>query len=165
MAIEDVAVAVAALLHQVGLVEIAAVDAGGLRRNEVEGRHGEVLSEGVAGEVELGKGVLLSEHALCLAAQIYARCAVETEGIEIVVESIRPQPQTVGDKGGVAGITHRLHQRLLSVTFLGRAVDGLAGDLRVTRAEYGGGLIHHVLFQRRGQRQNLEGRARLVGVV
>ena len=45
------------------------------------------------------------------------------------------------------------------------AVDGIAGDIHAAAAVDGGGLIHHALLQRRRQRQDLEGGARLIGVV
>ena len=112
MAIGHVAVAVGDAFHQIRRVQIPAVDAGRLRRDQRQRRHGEVLAEGVAGQIQLGKAAVRGEHAHGLAAQIDARGVHQSEGPHILVEFLAADPQSIVDERRVAGVPHRLHQRL-----------------------------------------------------
>ena len=162
---DHVAVAVGDLLGKMGGVEIAAVDAGCLRRDERQRCYGEVLAEGVAGQIQLGEVGVRGEHAGSLAAQIHPGGGHDAEGAHVLIELLCTQLQTVGNKGRVAGVTYRLLKGLQAVTGLVGAVDGMAGDIHRTAAIDGGGLVDQSLLQRGGQRQDLEGGAGLIGVV
>ena len=165
MLVGDAAVGVGDALHQIGAAEVAAVDAGGLGRNKGDGGDVEVLTEGVAGQVQLGEAGGVGKDAHGLAAQVDAGVVHEAEGLHVVVERGVAQLQTVGDEGGVAGIPHGLHQRLQTVAGLVGAVDGVVGDVDEAIAVDGGVHVDDTLLQRGGQRQDLEGGAGLVGVV
>ena len=112
MAIGHVPVAVGDALHQIRRVQIPTVDAGRLRRDQRQGRHGEVLAEGVAGQVQLGEAAVRGEHAHGLAAQVDARGVHQPEGAHVFIELLAADAQPVVDERRVAGIPHRLHQRL-----------------------------------------------------
>ena len=82
------------------------------RRDQRQGRHGEVLAEGVAGQIQLGEAAVRGEHAHGLTAQVDARGVHQSEGPHILVEFLAADPQSVVDERRVAGVPHRLHQRL-----------------------------------------------------
>ena len=165
MLVGDAAVGVGDALHQIGAAEVAAVDAGGLRRDEGDRGDVEVLAEGIAGQIQLGEAGGVGKDAHGLAAQVDAGVIHEPEGLHVAVERGVAQLQTVGDEGGVAGVPHGLDQRLKAVTGLVGAVDGVVGDVDEAAAVDGGVHVDDALLQRGGQRQDLEGGAGLVGVV
>ena len=165
MLIHHSAAAVPDLLHHMGLVQVAAVDAGGLCGDEGDGGHVEVLAEGVAGQIQLGKVALGHEDAGGLTGQIDAGAFQQAEGAHILVEGICSQSQATVDEGGVTGVTGGLLQGLMPVAAGVAAVDGLAHDGDGAGAFKGGAHIHHALLQRCRQRQDLEGGAGLIGVV
>ena len=127
MLIGDVAVTVHDLLHQIGGVQIAAVDAGRLGRDQGHGGDVEVLAEGVAGQVQLGEALGTGEHAAGLAVQIHAGALHETEVVHIFIELLVAQLQTEGDESGVAGMGRGLLQSLGAVG--AGAVDGGVGHM------------------------------------
>ena len=165
MLIGDAAVGVGDALHQIRGAQIAAVDAGGLSRDEGDGSDVEVLAESVAGQIQLSEAGGIGEDAVRLAAQVDAGAFHEAEGSHVLVERGVAQLQAVGDKGRVAGVPHGLDQGLQAVTGLVGAVDGLSGDGDKAAAVDGGVLVDDTLLQRGGQRQDLEGGAGLVSVV
>ena len=165
MLIHHSAAAVPDLLHHMGLVQVAAVDAGGLCGDEGDGGHVEVLAEGIAGQIQLGEVALGHKDAGGLTGQIDAGAIQQTEGAHILVEGIRSQPQATVDEGGVTGVAGGLLQGLMPVAAGVAAVDGLAHDGDGAGAFKGGAHIHHALLQRCRQRQDLEGGAGLIGVV
>ena len=165
MAGQYITVAVHHTLHHIGCVQIAAVDARCLRGNESHRGGIEVLAEGVAGQIQLRGRFLRGKNTRGLAVEINAAAIHQTEVFHIAVELLRAQPQSVGDKGGVAGVARRFLQRLMSVTSPAAAVDGSVQHMDIPIAAEGGVFVNGSLLQRRREGQHLEGRARLIGVV
>ena len=165
MLIGDVAVAVGDLVDEIGRVQIAAVDAGRLRRDERDGRDVAVLAEGVAREVELGHVLRRGEDAGGLAAEVDAGLLHQAEGLHIVIVFLRPDLQTVGDEGWVAGVGDRLDEGLLAVAVVVRAADRRAHDVDGAGAVDCRALVDDALLERGGQRQDLERRTGLIGIV
>ena len=161
--IGDVAVAVHDLLHQIGGVQIAAVDAGGLGRDQGQRRDVEVLAEGVAGQVQLGEVLGAGENAGGLAVQVHAGAVHQAEVVHVFIELLVAQLQAEGDEGGVAGVGRRLLQGLGAVG--AGAVDGGVGHVDTAGAGVGGVHIDEPLLHGGGHGEDLEGGAGLVGIV
>ena len=166
---DDVAVLVLHLFHHIGGMEIAAVDTGRLGGDELEGRHGEGLAEGVAGHVDLRavEGFAVGKDALGLPGEVHTGGLKEAEVLQIVVVGVGPDLVAHADKGRVAGIGRGGGQVLGAVAGVVGAVDGLGDPLHpdTAGAVEGGVLVHHALLQGHGQGENLVGGAGLIGVV
>ena len=93
-----------------GLVQVAAVDAGRLGRDELDGRDVEFLAEGVGGQVRpgLGEGLVGREDAGPLALQVHPGGVEEPEGVQIIIISPGAHAESNVHEGGVAGMAHRL---------------------------------------------------------
>ena len=166
---ENVAVVIQHLVHDVGLVEIATVDAGGLGPDQFDGGHVEGLAEGVGGQGHhLGvEGLFILENALHLTDHVDAGLIHQAEGLQVFIVGLGAHGQAHADKGGVAGMAHRLDEGLLAVAAVVGAVNGLipALDPGGTGAVEGGAFGHLALLQRRRQGDGLEGGAGLIGGV
>ena len=105
-----VSLAVQLLFHHVGLVEIPAVDAGRLGGDELNGRDVEVLTEGIAGQVDIVafKDAALGENAGALALEVHAGRREQAELLQIVIERRPSDIQSHPDESRVAGVTYRL---------------------------------------------------------
>ena len=166
---EHIAIVVQHLIHDVGLIEVAAVDTGRLSPDQLNGGHVEGLAEGVGGKghhlrVEV---VLVNKNALHLADHVNAGLIHQSEGFQILVIGLRADGKAHFNKGRVAGMAHRLNKGLLAVAAVVGAPDPAVPPLNrgVAAAVEGGVFRHLALLQRRRQRNGLIGGTRLVGGV
>ena len=166
---QNVAVLVQHLLHNVGLIEIAAVDAGRLSPDQLNRCHVEGLAEGVGRQRHhlRVEALFILKNALHLTDHVDAGLIHQTEGFQILVVGLRSHGQAHADKGRVAGMAHRLDEGLLTVAAVVGTVDGLVPALHTGGAgTVEGGVFRHLaLLQRRRQRNGLIGGTRLVGGV
>ena len=166
---QNVAILVQHLLHNVGLIEIAAVDAGRLSPDQLDGRHVEGLAEGVGCQRHhlRVEALFILKNALHLTDHVDAGLIHQAEGFQIFVVGLRSHGQAHADKGRVAGMAHRLDEGLLTVAAVVGTVDGLVPALHTSGAgTVEGGVFRHLaLLQRRRQRNGLIGGTRLVGGV
>ena len=170
MLADDVAVVVQDLIHQIGGIQVAAVDGGRLGPDQLQGRDVEGLAEGVGGQGHhVGVEVLLrgKDAAPHLRRQIHAGGLHEAEGLEILVISLGADLEAHGDKGRVAGVAGGGFQILHTVAGVVGAVDGLVPALNPDGPVAGEGGVHgHLpLLQGGGQGHRLEGGAGLVGIL
>ena len=166
---DDVAVIVQDLVHHIGGVQVAAVDAGRLGPDQRQGRDVEGLAEGIGRQgdhvgVELRPA---GENSADLADHVHAGGLHKAEGLQIVIVAVRTDLQAHGDKGWVAGVAGGHLQGLGAVAAAAGTADGLAPalDLDGAGAGEGGVHVHHALLQGRRQGQGLEGGAGLIGGV
>ena len=166
--LEHIALAVGHLADHIGLHQVAAVDDGGGRCDELNRGHLEPLAEGCGGQLD-GVEVLPGPDqgtGVHLALHVDAGFLQESEVLQIVIELLRSQSLADLDEGRVAGVRHRQGQILVPVArrLLG-ATDGpgpalyhdVAGAVEVAV------LGDHALLQGGGQDDGLESGARLVG--
>ena len=166
--LEHIALAVGHLADHIGLHQVAAVDDGGGRCDELNGGHLEPLAEGCGGQLD-GVEVLPGPDqgtGVHLALHVYAGFLQEAEALQIVIELLRSQGLADLDEGRVAGVRHRQGQILVPVArrLLG-ATDGpgpalyhdVAGAVEVAV------LGDHALLQGGGQDDGLERGAGLIG--
>ena len=113
---DHVALVVQHLLHQIGGVQIAAVDGGRLGPDQLQGGDGEGLAEGVGGQGGgVGQQPLLIGDARGLAHQVDAGLLQQAEGLHVLVVLLAAHPAADVDEGRVAGVAHRLLQDLQAV--------------------------------------------------
>lgn len=108
-------------------MQIAAVDAGGLGRDQGQRRDVEVLAEGVARQRQRRIFNFAVDEAAGLARGVDAGLLRQAKVQHVLVKLVVADAKADVDERGVAGVGERLRQVLLAVT--GRAlgaVDGLA---------------------------------------
>ena len=88
MLFDYVAVLVQFLLHHVGLIEISPVDAGRLCGDKLNGGNNEVLSECVAGQIDIvaAKFLTAGEHAASLALEVHTGGREEPKLLQVVIK-------------------------------------------------------------------------------
>ena len=163
---DDVAVLVGDLFDKIGRIEVAAVDAGALRRQQRDRRDVEVLAEGVARQRQRRIFNFAVDEAAGLARGVDAGLLRQAKVQHVLVKLVVADAKADVDERGVAGVGERLRQVLLAVT--GRAlgaVDGLALDLYAAAAIEARVQVDNVFLKRHRERQCFERGARLVGVV
>ena len=165
MLLDHVAVAVQLLIHHVGLVEVSAVDAGGLGGDELERGDVEVLAKGVAGQIQGGERLPGGEDAPHVPLEVHACLVHQAEVLHVVVEPVGPHGQADADKGRVAGVPHRLLEHLMPVAAVVGTADGVVADGHGAAAVKGAAGVHRPLLQGHGQGEDLGRGAGLVGVV
>ena len=163
--LDHVAVAVQLLIHHVGLVEVSAVDAGGLGGDELEGGDVVVLAKGVAGQIQGGERLPGGEDAPHVPLEVHACLVHQAEVLHVVVEPVGPHGQADADKGRVAGVPHRLLEHLMPVAAVVGTADGVVADGHGAAAVKGAAGVHRPLLQGHGQGEDLGRGAGLVGVV
>ena len=109
MLFQDAAVTVQNLLHHIGLVEVAPVDAGRLGPNQLQRCDVEGLTEGIGSQGdEVGVEVLFTrENSLNLADHIHVGLFHQAEGLEVFVICAGSHRLADLDEGRVAGVPHR----------------------------------------------------------
>ena len=164
---DHVAVLVQLLFHHMGLVEVSAVDTGRLGGDELDGGDVEALTESVGGQIALGFREILkgSVDAGPLALEIHAGGVMETEGVHIIIIFLGPYAKGNVNKGRVAGVSHRLLQRLvfMSIAVIAENVPVVHHNFTVTIE--GAAQADGPLLQPHGQGEDLVCGARLIGIV
>ena len=154
------------LLDDVGLEQLAAVDRGAARGQKLHGRDGDALAEGHAGDVHV-LYVFIGDHLAARGAgEVDGDLHADAEVVQPVVEGVDAHAQRQLHEHGVAGVGHRVHQRLGPMG-VARAPAGdlVAVDDGVSLAVEG--VVHagDAVLQRKGRCQDLEGGAGLIGVL
>ena len=164
---EHVSIVIQHLIHNVRLIEVATVDTGGLRPDQLDGGHVEGLAEGVGRQRHhlRVEGLFILKNALHLTDHVDAGLIHQAKGLQVFVVGLSAHGQAHADKGGVAGMAHRLNEGLLAVAAVLGAPDGLVPALHTggAGAVEGGVFRHLALLQRRRQRNGLESGAGFVG--
>ena len=166
MLTDHIALVIQHLVHDVGRIQVAAVDAGRLCPDQFKGRHVKRLSEGIGRQ---GSRVIhqarFADDSLRLTDHIHAGGFRKAKCLHVLVQSFSTKPLADVDKSRVAGVPHRLFQRLETVPPFFGAVDGPFSHLHGAGAVEGGIHVDHTLLQSGGQGDGLEGGAGLVGGV
>lgn len=103
---DDVAVLVGDLFDKIGRIEVAAVDAGALRRQQRDGRDVEVLAEGVARQRQRRIFNFAVDEAAGLARGVDAGLLRQAEVQHVLVELVVADAKADVDERGVAGVAN-----------------------------------------------------------